>query len=144
MFLTDVVNRGTLPALEKLAAFTEKRQRVLAENIANIDTPNYKAKHLNPKAFQVALGQALDRRKEDPSQPFVISPHEQFRTDERGRLVVTPGVQSENILFHDGTNASIEKEMSSLAENAMTHQLTTELLRGRFAGLLTAIRGRVG
>ena len=143
MFLTDIVNRGTLPALEKLAAFTEKRQRVLAENIANIDTPNYKVKHLDPKGFQAALGEALDRRKQDPSQPFVMASHEQFRTNEQGALVVTPTVHPENILFHDGTNASIEKQMSALAENAMTHELSTELLRGKFTGLLTAIRGRM-
>lgn len=143
MFLTDIVNRGTLPALEKLSAFTEHRQRVLAENIANIDTPNYKAKHLDPKAFQVALGEALDRRKEDKTQPFIMDTHEQFRTDERGRLVVTPTVHPENILFHDGTNVSIEKQMSALAENAMTHELSNELLRGKFTGLLTAIRGRM-
>jgi flagellar basal-body rod protein FlgB len=143
MFLTDIVNRGTLPALEKLSAFTEHRQRVLADNIANIDTPNYKVKHLDPKAFQAALGEALDRRKEDMAQPFTMDTHEQFRTNPHGHLVVTPTVQPENILFHDGTNASIEKQMSALAENAMTHELSNELLRGKFTGLLTAIRGRL-
>jgi flagellar basal-body rod protein FlgB len=145
MFLADVVNRGTVPGLEKLLAFTEARHQVLAENIANADTPGYKTKHLDPKAFQAALGEAFDNRRTSGSAEFEVASGEQFRFDNLGRLTVEPSTDpAENILFHDGTNMQIDRQMSYLAENAMMHQVLSELLRGRFDGLMTAIRGRVG
>lgn len=145
MFIADVVNRGTLPALEKAWAFTEARHRVLTENIANIDTPGYRTKHLDTAVFQEALGQALARRSEDPTGVFELPASQQFHTDSGGRLVVTPTEEPpENILFHDGTNARLERQMAMLAENAMMHQMVAELLKSRFSGLKQAIRGQVG
>jgi flagellar basal body rod protein FlgB len=47
------------------------------------------------------------------------------------------------MLFYDGTNVSIEREMSDLAANAMLHEVTTNLLRGRYDALQKAIRGQV-
>lgn len=144
MFFADVVNRGTMPAMEKMLAFTQARHRMLTENVANADTPGYKTRHLDPQAFQRSLREALDTRKEKRSRSFEIRPTEQFRQDDFGRLSVTPTIEpAENILFHDKTNGRIERQMAMLAENAMMHQVVTELLQGRFNGLLKAIRGRV-
>lgn len=152
MLFADVVNQGNVPVLEKMLAFTEARHRMLTENVANIDTPGYVARQLDPKAFQKALRKAIDANKAyrpsgDTSGgqvPFTLPASDQFRQDAEGRLVVTPGEQPpENVLFHDGTNARIERQMSMLAENAMAHQAATELLRSQFDGLLKAIRGTV-
>ena len=49
----------------------------------------------------------------------------------------------ENLLFQDGTNARIERQMALLAENTMMNQTVSNLLRAKFDGLETAIRGRV-
>jgi flagellar basal body rod protein FlgB len=73
-----------------------------------------------------------------------MSDGEQWRTTDGGRLKITPTEEPvENILFHDRTNARVEKQMSMLAENAMMHQTMSEMLRGRYEGILKAIRGRV-
>ncbi len=48
-----------------------------------------------------------------------------------------------NLLFHDGTNARLEELMADTAENSLSYELAMNLLRGRFEGLLRAIRGRV-
>ena len=144
MFFVDVVNNGTLPAMEKMLAFTEARHRMLTENVANIDTPYYTTQHLDPKAFQHALRDALDRRTETGSSEFRIEDTEQFGQDEWGQLVVSPSKEpAENILFHDHTNARIERQMAMMAENGMMHQVVSELLQSKFDGLLKAIRGRV-
>jgi flagellar basal-body rod protein FlgB len=143
MFFADVVNCGTIPAMEKMLAFTQARHRMLTENVANADTPGYKTRHLDPRAFQRSLREALDTQRETRSSSFEIGPTEQFRQDESGRLSVTPAIEpAENILFHDKTNG-IERQMAMLAENAMMHQVMTELLQNRFNVLLEAIRGRV-
>lgn len=144
MYFMKVVNSGPLPALEKMLAFTQARHRVLAENIANIDTPGYQAKRLDPKEFQQALRQALDERDQNGSGSLEMKSGRQYRQDKAGRLTLTPTVEpAENVLFHDQTNMRIERQMASLAENAMMHQAMTELVRVRFEGLLKAIRGRV-
>ena len=143
MFIRDVVNDGVMPALEKMLAFTQARHRVLAENIANVDTPGYKTKHLDPKAFQHALREALDSRKKTGSSEFRISGTDQVKQDEFGRLNFTPSEKpAENILFHDQTNIRIEKQMAMLAENGMMHQAITELLNNRLKSLTKAIHGR--
>jgi len=144
MFFYGIVNRGALPAMEKMLAFTQARHRMLSENVANVDTPGYKTRHLDAQAFQRALREALNGRAETRSAQFRIADTDQFRQDGEGRLVVTPTVEpAENILFHDRTNMRIEKQMAMMAENAMMHQAVTELLRARFEVLLKAIRGRV-
>lgn len=144
MFFGDVVNRGLIPAMDKMLAFTQARHRVLTENIANADTPGYRTRQLDAKAFQAALAEAMESRGGSGSDPLVIPRGEQWHMDRGGRLVVTPTAEPvENTLFHDGTNVRIERQMALLAENAMMHQTVTELLRDKYTGLIKAIRGTV-
>ncbi len=145
MFISSLINRGALPVLEKMAAFTEARHQVLAENIANADTPRYRAKHLDARAFQQALRRAIERRGgSNAAAPLEIRSTRQFGMDRDGDLWTKPTEEPlENLMFHDGTTMRIERQMSQLAENHLMHQLATQLLRGRFESLLKAIRGRI-
>ena len=142
MYFENLLNRGAIPGLWATLSYTESRHRMIAENIANLETPGYKAKQLDAKVFQRALGDAFERRAQSPLKPFVMEERE-FRTDAAGALKVTPSLRPpDNILFHDGTNMSLEREMADLAENAMMHEMTSTLLWGRIDGLRKAIRGR--
>ena len=143
MFITGITDRGATPAIVATLAYAEGRQKVIAENVANWNNPDYTTKRLDPRAFQRALGKALEDRGGDVNKPFRVASTEQFRMGRGGALQLTPTAEpAENILFHDGTNMSIERQMADLAENAMTHELATTLLRGRYEGLRKAIRGR--
>jgi len=144
MFVSGITERGAMPALVQMWSFTQQRHKVIAENVANWGNPGYRTRHVDARAFQTALGEALRERGGDPRKPLVVESTGQFHNDERGRLVVTPTEQPvENILFHDGTNESIERQMSDLAENAMAHEAVTTLLRGGYQTLRKAISGRV-
>jgi flagellar basal body rod protein FlgB len=46
----------------------------------------------------------------------------------------------DNVLFHDGTNVSIEKEMADLAKTGMSHQLVSTMLKNRYDALTRVIR----
>lgn len=139
-----MTERGPTPALARTLEFNEARLRVLAENVANVQTPGFRAKQLDVGGFQRALRRAIDERPEDASKPLLIQSGREVRTSRKGRMFVRPSEKPvENVLFHDGTNLSIEREMASLAETGMVHELATSLLRGRFEGLRTAIRGTV-
>jgi len=144
MFLTDVTNSNAVAMLEKTLAFTEARNKMLAANIANATTPEHRTKQLDTASFQAALRDAAERRGA-PNEPFQIAEHEQFEADEQGYLKVRPTDEpAENLLFHDGTNARIERQMAQLAENTLMNRVATDLLRDQFQRISSAIRGRVG
>jgi len=142
MFIASISDRGATPALVKMLGYNEARLKVSAENVANFGTPGYRAQHLDVKGFQRALRQALDERGSDPHKAFVVEQGGEVRQDEQGYLQVTPSeTPVQNVLFHDGTNMSLEQEMAELARTGMSHELYTSLLRGRFEGMRKAIRG---
>ncbi len=146
-FVTSSVTRG----IELSARFVESRHRVLAENVANIDTPGYARKRLDPEAFQASLKEAMERvdalspaRRRTGRALLHLRGNAQFATNFRGDIEVKPEIEpAENILFHDGTNARLEILMSEVAENALSHQFVMNQLRGRYEGVLKAIRGRI-
>ena len=143
MFLTAITGGGAFPMLEKTLAFAEARNRMLANNIANIDTPGFRAGQLDVSAFQAALREASARR-ERPGDRFKLDESREIRTNELGHLETSPSLEPvDNLLFHDGTNARIERQMADLAENTMMHQVSTELLKGYYDGMGKAIRGRL-
>ncbi len=142
MFFSSITDRGATPALVTTLSYNEARLRMIADNIANVHTPGYKTQQLDAKAFQRTLRKALDDRGKDWAQPFAIDGNREVSTDGQGFLHVTPSLKPvENILFHDGTNMSVERQMADLAETGMTHELVATLLRGRVQGLRKAIRG---
>lgn len=140
MLMNDVLSGGVTPLLEKTLAFTGARHKMLATNIANITTPGYRAQQLDVKSFQAALREAADKRG---TGDLKISSGREFSVSSQGLLEVTPSEEPpENLLFQDGTNARIEKQMSMLAENTMVNQAAAELLKIEFGYLDKAIRGR--
>ncbi len=142
MFIANLTDRGAGPALASMLAFTEARQRVIAENVANLGVPGYRTQSLDTAEFQRALRRALDERGADPNRPFRIGRTDEVESRADGTLKVTPSRVPQNILAHDGTDASIERQMQDLAETAMMHQAVTTLLQGRFESFRKAIRGQ--
>ncbi len=144
MWTDRLTGSRTLHALELTAQFAERRHRVLAENLANIDTPNYQAQRLDPAAFQASLRGALDEARRQRTGRLELRGNAQFATEPNGRVTVRPVREpAENVLFHDGTNAQVERLLTDVAQNSLSYELATNLLRGRYETLLRAIRGRV-
>ena len=111
--------------LERMAAFTEARQTVLTNNLANIDTPGFKMRDLDLDAFQRDLRTMIEQRKANgvrDSQPSSRIDPDQY------------------VLFQDGNNRSIEKQVTELTRNSVVHNVVTELLRSRYELLESAIR----
>ncbi len=144
MFVSSMTDRGATPALVQTLVYNEARLAMIAENVANMHTPGYRAKQLDIRAFQGALRNALDARGSNPAGPLMVEVDREVSTNRYGGLSVTPTEKPvRNILFHDGTNLSIESQMADLAKTGLAHEVATRLLRGRFDGLRKAIRGTV-
>ncbi len=57
-----IFNTTTIPALEQTLSFSQKRHELLAGNLANLDTPGYRAKDLDVGDFQNALAESGNRK----------------------------------------------------------------------------------
>lgn len=119
----------------QVLALRTKRMELLSANIANSDTPGYKARDID---FRAAMQQA-------GSDQAGLR-----RTDARhmtGRGVDTDGVQamyrvpSQSSL--DGNTVESQREHAAFMDNAVRFQASLNLLDGRLKGLRTAIRGQV-
>lgn len=119
----SLVTTSGISVLERVIAFTGARHELLANNIANIDTPDYKMKDLDVDAFNRDLRKAVNARTVGSDESKVD--HEQY------------------LLFHDGNNRSVEKQMTEITKNTMLHNAALEILRNQYQVLSRAIAGQV-
>jgi flagellar basal-body rod protein FlgB len=132
MFIQRLLNQGNAPLLEQMVKFTQARHRLLAENVVNVSTPNYRQKDLSAERFQAMLRDRVEQRKDAPPGTVGFSD-----------LSAETENPQRNILFHDRNNRSMEQLMSSQAQNALMHNLMTELLRKQFDSIQNALKERV-
>ena len=133
MFVDRLLNQDSTPVLEEMLRFTESRQSLLAEDIVNVSTPNYRQKDLSLDEFQTHLREKTAEQAEAPAGEVNfndISLDTQNPTD--------------NILFHDGNNRSIEKLMTDQAKNALMHNVAAELLRQQYQVMNEALSEKPG
>jgi flagellar basal-body rod protein FlgB len=132
MYLDRLFNQGPMPVLEQELTFTDARQQLLAENIANMDTPGYQQKDMSVEGFQKMLRTKVSQAQSAApgSVDFSDIKHE-VENPESG------------ILFHDGNNRSIEQMMTENAKNALMHNLVVELLRQQYQTMNMALKGQV-
>jgi flagellar basal-body rod protein FlgB len=99
-------------SLERYMDLLSMRQKIVASNIANADTPGYKTKDIN---FQSALQSAMSAG---------------MRPDEVTGLPVK----------NDGNNVSLDREARLLAENALRFNLASSLMRTQIRMVKDAIQ----
>ena len=132
MFLDRLFNQTDAPLLEQTLKFSAARHKLIAENIVNVSTPNYRQKDLSVAKFQKLLRQRVeDRNRSGPGSvgfDDVVGSVDNPRAD---------------ILFHDNNNRSMEQLMTDEAKNALMHNMTIELLRKQFQTMEMALRERV-
>jgi flagellar basal-body rod protein FlgB len=109
----------------------QERQRVLAENVANADTPAYRARDLAPPNFENMLQRtaSLGMARTDPGHIEAAGGGSQFADDKNVRYEVRPR----------GTAVSHEDEMLKLAGNQMDYDAVTSLYTHSIALIKTAI-----
>ena len=132
MFIEKLLSQGNAPLLEQVVRFSSLRHRLIAENIANVDTPDYRQKDLSVDRFHRLLRDRVGQRGRGPVGAV--------RFDDIAAEVQSPEA---SILFHDGNNRSMEELATDLAKNAMMHNLAVELLRKQYQSMEAALRERV-
>ncbi|MCH7571379.1 MAG: flagellar basal body rod protein FlgB [Planctomycetes bacterium] len=143
--IDGVTNAGALPVLERLLQFAGQRHRLIVNNIANIDTPDYRPVDLSTTDFQETLGEAIDSRRArhgNAGGELRLEDSQQIEFH-RNSMTINPEAVGENILFHDRNDRNIERIMQDLVENALTFRMAAEFMRGRFDLINMAIRERI-
>lgn len=120
----------TLKVLERALDASAFRHKLLANNIANADTPGYKRKDL---AFQQELERIIntmlaEEEKVSPERPEMVRTHPGHRG--KGTDSFRPVIRSSDrqIFRNDGNNVDIEREMSELAKNNLYYQVVADQL----------------
>ncbi len=145
MIIKGLSTAGAMPTLEKMFLFAGQRQRIISNNIANIDTPNYQGKDVDPRAFQKLLGEAVDRRREyNGGTSGELRMQENSQVQIQGnQLVLNPESPTAGVLFHDRNQRDLERLMQQLVENASTFRVASDLMRKSQSQLKLAIAQRV-
>ncbi|HVW67828.1 MAG TPA: flagellar basal body rod protein FlgB [Steroidobacteraceae bacterium] len=116
-----------------------QRMEVLADNLANVDTPNYKARDID---FRAALAQAgspganLALATTSPGHVGGASASTDLDTSTalKYRVPLAPSL--------DGNTVDAQLEQSAFADNTVRYQATLTFLSARLKNLLTAITGQ--
>ncbi len=92
--------------------YTSERQKVIAGNIANINTPNYKTKDLS---FEDHLNKATDDLKLATTHKNHIAFSSQDNTSSAMKLYEVENLEEQN----DGNNVSLDRQISEMSKNAV-------------------------
>ena len=134
---TPSLFEGTISNLHKSLNRGSLRHRVLTSNIANIDTPNY-------KAFEVVM-EDVRQEKSHPAGHLEL-----VRTGSRHLNGQRHGTDEVKIrasdpppfnLRADGNTVNLDRTMGKLAENTILYRAAAQLIRKKFQGLRNAIQG---
>ena len=112
-----------------------QRHQVLASNVANADTPNFKARDFD---FQ----QAMQKAMANIPTPGNLS----MATTSAGHIAGAAGAPATNLQYRasvqgavDGNTVDMDVERSQLADNAIQYQILTQLISDEFKGMRTAL-----
>ncbi len=123
-------------------AAREQMQSVFATNIANADTPNYKA---DARRFEDFLARQMRSTRaagaSGSSELARTAPGHMAAGDAPPSpwLSLSAG-RSQAMERMDGNTVNVQKEMAGMAENQLMHELTVRLLKGRLSGLSKVIQ----
>lgn len=111
-----------LNRLDRSMDRTTQRQSMLMENLANVNTPNYKRQDMD---FNIALQDEMDRQN----------------GVDRSQLARGGGsIGNASSIRPDGSNVDLEYEVLSITETEQRYDLLTDMTAKYFQGLKNAIR----
>ena len=132
--MTTISFDAALGIHEKALYLRSQRAEVLANNLANADTPNFKARDVN---FQSLLEEATTSQRSDA--PALTNAR---------HMTLADADANDDLLYRTPTQPSIDGntveehlEMARFAENSQNFEASLYFLNSRFMGLKGAIRG---
>jgi flagellar basal-body rod protein FlgB len=126
--------KDDIAVLSRALDLRTQRHQALASNVANADTPNYKARDLN---FQDAMQQAMTGLK-------LTTTSASHLPDNQSSGLAKLQYRSESQSAVDGNTVDMDVERAQLADNALQYQILTQLIADQFKGMKTALSSNQG
>jgi flagellar basal-body rod protein FlgB len=128
---------ASIAALQKTLDIGSLRHKVLTANVANIDTPKY-------KAFEVVMDSELKKNRRPlpavemvRTQPAHLPKRHLSSNSVRIKVADPPELN----LRADGNTVDLDKTMGKLAENTILYRAAAQIISRKFSGLKNAIQG---
>ncbi|MDO9053636.1 MAG: flagellar basal body rod protein FlgB [Gallionella sp.] len=113
------------------------RQELLASNIANADTPNYKARDID---FASALQNAVAGSA--AKLPVAQSSNRHLEGNAGGSVMGAPVLYRRPVQpSADGNTVDMDVERAQFADNALRYEANVQFVSAKLKGMLTAIQG---
>lgn len=131
-----IIDDKTIQALAASLNFRQMRQEIISSNIANADTPGYKAKRVD---FEAALARALDV---DGNMKMNASDEEHYNVGSGGFSNLEPEIyeDSNGVVSEDGNTVDREQEFARMAENKILYDAAVQMLNKKLALLKYSIQ----
>lgn len=131
--MNELVTSQTERVLERALAAAALRHKVIANNIANVNTPGFKKSEVS---FEDKLQQALA----GTHLPLAVTNSRHLSGASDASLPM-PEVYTvvNTTMRQDGNNVDIDQEMALMAENNIYYNAVAQQISNYFAGLKTAI-----
>jgi len=128
----------TLKALASSLNFRQMRQDLISSNIANAETPGYKAKRID---FEEALARAIDL---DNQQSLRANDPRHYNVGGGGFDNLEPTVYDDpnGVVSEDGNTVDRDEEMAKMAENKILFDASVTLLNKKLGQLRYSIESK--
>jgi flagellar basal-body rod protein FlgB len=114
-----------------------ERQRVIASNIANADTPGYQARDMD---FATALREATGASQPASALSATRAGHLSPAAGARGEAGLKYATPSQTNL--DSNTVDMDRERAAFADNAVHYEATLRFINGSVRTMLSAITGQ--
>lgn len=114
-------------------ALRSQRMQVLGSNLANADTPGFKARDVDFASQLAGEGDLQLRLAGTHARHFGTNPSSAELAEAKYRVPMQPSL--------DGNTVDAEMDKARFAENALSYQASLTFVNGRIGSLLTAITG---
>lgn len=122
--------------LQTAVALRQQRMELLSSNIANADTPNYKARDIN---FKQVLEKAVGANGALPNTQLSLTSERHLPAMATGALQFAPQFRVPYQASMDGNTVEMDVERMAFADNTMKQQASLHFVTSRIQGLMTAM-----
>ena len=134
---TNGLFRDTISLLERTLNIRSLQHRVLSSNIANMDTPNY-------KAVELAVAEEINGSQNAASSIQLVQTqpgHLPLKHNAADNVKLKVAKPPEFSLRGDGNTVDLDRTMGSLAENTLLYKTAAQIISHKFSGLKNVIKG---
>jgi flagellar basal-body rod protein FlgB len=137
----NILQSGAKELLTQAMDASVLRNQVLANNIANVDTPGFKRQEV---LFEDLLSTQISQLEDAPVLPLRLTHNRHMGLQQQQLLPLTPRVREIDELTYrnDGNNVDFDLESTKIAENKLLYDAYVQCYNNEQKLLRTAITGR--